>query len=109
MSRSSHRSPRTARLSVERLEDRTVAALAFGAAFGLDAIINAVATDGSNNVYIAGRFTDSLILDDVDPLTPPLTLAADYVDGFVASYDSAGNLRWAHRLGGSGTDTVVDI
>jgi hypothetical protein len=92
-----------------------VPALAFDSATALTSeggvtLGNATAIDGTGNVYVAGSFSGSLVLDDEDPETPPFTLAGGDMGGFVARYDSTGTPLWARRLGaGDDSDAVFDV
>src|SRR3990172_4842131 len=61
-----------------------------------------VAVDGSGNVYTTGYFRDTA---DFDPDADPFNLTSvDGPDVFVSKLDSAGNLGWARRLGGTSGD-----
>ncbi len=62
-----------------------------------------VAIYPSGGVLLTGDFRESLPLSTVT-----LTSAGDY-DGFVASFDDAGELRFAHALGGPGKDLGASI
>jgi len=53
----------------------------------------AVATDGSDNVYVTGAFYDTAAFG-------PYTFAGN--GGFLVKYDSSGNLQWARTIGNSG-------
>ena len=66
--------------------------------------------DSSSNVFVSGAFTGSA---DFDPGPGVHTLSAmppSFVgdrDIFVAKYDSAGNLGWAHSFGSPGDDAAI--
>lgn len=94
------RGPRSVRLSLERLEDRTVPALVFDSAFhfGGDSLQegNSVAADSSGNVYVGGYFIEQVELAPGQILFPG---SGETKGGFVASYSASGGLRWAHQLG----------
>ncbi|MFT3700173.1 MAG: hypothetical protein QM831_43910 [Kofleriaceae bacterium] len=64
---------------------------------------NHVALDGSNNIYIAGRYAGTLSFG-ADSIT-----SAGSFDGFVLSLDPTGGYRWAKSLGGQFTDTTSSI
>ena len=68
---------------------------------------NALATDASGNVYVAGSFKGTV---DFDPSagTVNLTSAGD-ADIFVQKLNSSGNLVWAKKMGGIGNDGAYSI
>jgi hypothetical protein len=53
--------------------------------------MDAVATDDSGNVYVAGRMAASMVIGDT---TIPKAGGSSY-SYFLAKYTSAGNFRWA--------------
>jgi len=63
----------------------------------------ALAVDGSDNVYITGNFSGSNV--DFDPGAGTTNLSSNGSnDIFFAKYNSSGEYRWAHSIGGSGED-----
>jgi hypothetical protein len=61
--------------------------------------INAIASDSSGNIYIAGAFSGTA---DFNPGAGVTNLvAAGGEDMFFAKYDAAGSLVWARKAGGS--------
>jgi hypothetical protein len=66
-----------------------------------------IAVDGSGNVLVSGRFENTVDFDP-GPGTSNLTSIGG-VDVFVLKLDSAGQLIWAKRMGGVGTDRARDI
>jgi hypothetical protein len=54
-----------------------------------------IAVDGSNNVYLSGRFTTA-------NLTNPVLTKIGAADVFALKLDSSGNTTWAKNFGGSG-------
>jgi Planctomycete extracellular/Beta-propeller repeat len=104
-------SPKTARrLAVESLEDRRVLSVDFGGAFALGSTLpdagGNVTVDAVGNTYVSGSFRDTVDFDP-GPAVYPLTSTQDSGGAFlgnvfVAKYDSAGELLWAQRMGGSG-------
>ena len=66
-----------------------------------------VATDGSGNVYVAGRFTGTV---DFDPSTTGQDNHSSNGgdDIFLSKFDSSGSFIWAKTWGGSGTVDVGD-
>lgn len=75
----------------------------------------AIALDGSNNVYVMGKFYYTV---DFDPGVTTYTLTAHtngYPDIFFAKYTSAGNFVWAKNIGNpaayfiSCEDMTVDV
>src|SRR5207247_5066877 len=65
----------------------------------------AVVTDGSGNIYLAGYFMSSI---DFGNGTGSLTSAGDY-DMFIAKFSSAGVPLWTKRYGGTGKEFVTSI
>ncbi|MBP9081451.1 MAG: T9SS type A sorting domain-containing protein [Bacteroidia bacterium] len=64
--------------------------------------INAIISDSSGNIYIAGGFSGTV---DFNPGAGVTNLvAAGGEDMFFAKYDDNGSLVWARKAGGSGSD-----
>jgi hypothetical protein len=62
--------------------------------------VEAIAIDGSGNLYVTGRFSGTV---DFNPGTGTSNLtAASSSDLFIAGYTSSGGYRWAFTLGGTG-------
>jgi hypothetical protein len=113
-----HRRPATAKLRLERLEDRAVPAFGLGWAFHVGGLVGdsgqGVAVDGGGNVYVTGNFNGANV--NFDPLNPTPAPSAylssnpayinqetkDY-DPFVAEYTPGGRLLWATSLGSLGS------
>jgi hypothetical protein len=65
-------------------------------------VVNAVAADGSNNVFATGSFLTSI---DLDPGTAVRSRAsAGSYDIFVVQLNSAGSYSWGETMGGVGND-----
>ncbi|MFO8054301.1 MAG: hypothetical protein R6U19_03955, partial [Bacteroidales bacterium] len=64
-----------------------------------------VETDGHDNIYIGGRFKDTLFFTSNDYLIAP----TNYYDGFIAKYDSSGTYLWGRKFGGNHNDYPVDL
>lgn len=64
--------------------------------------------DGSENIYVAGRFQGNIDLDPDSSNTDLRTTAGNF-DTFVAKYDSNGNYIWGLNYGGSASDTPEKI
>jgi hypothetical protein len=77
-------------------------AVSFGTV-GEDAV-RGVAVDPAGNVYVAGSFDGPMTLGGRVALT-----TRGRTDAFVASYTSAGALRWARSFGGRGMDEANAI
>lgn len=83
-----------------------VSVVTFGAG-GTDQALD-VAWDGTGNVYLLGSFTGTVDFDP-GPSTSNLTSASSVEDAFVVKYGNAGNVIWAKRIGGSGSDRMMSI
>ena len=68
-----------------------------------------IAVDGSGNVYITGYFQGSDVDFDPDPIDEHLLTSNGSADIFVAKYHTAGDLDWAHNIGGTGFDDGAAI
>jgi hypothetical protein len=66
-----------------------------------------IITADSSGAYLAGHFTNTAYFNN-DTSHPILTSAGD-ADGFVLKLDTTGNLVYATRAGGSGTDYAVGV
>ncbi len=64
---------------------------------------NRVSADAIGNVYLTATFSDTVALDDVTMTSRGGT------DVLIASYDSAGNLRWLQQAGGVSYDASCAI
>jgi hypothetical protein len=70
---------------------------------------SSVALDSSNNVYVAGSFTDTVDFNPAGPLHTNLT--ANGQDAFLCKYDKDGAFLWVRAWGSNGQDRVntVDV
>jgi hypothetical protein len=74
--------------------------------------LGGMTVDDQGNILVTGGFTDPGGADGVRVFgegTRSVALEADYIDVFVASYDSDGELNWANRAGGAREDVGSDI
>ena len=62
-----------------------------------------IATDSNGNVYVTGRYFDSVTIGSTT-----LTSAGLY-DAFVAKYDTSGTAQWALGIGGGNNDSGYSI
>ena len=75
----------------------------------------AVGVDSNNNVFVAGRFTDTMTFDPSDSngdLDLESRTSSGGADMFLASYDPTGVFRFAHTFGAPGSstdDTIFDL
>src|SRR5437763_15118637 len=63
----------------------------------------AIATDAAGNVYITGKFNDTINFGNGTPALVAIKTGTK-TDGFVAKFNSSGLCQWSMRLGGPGTD-----
>lgn len=64
--------------------------------------------DASGNLYVTGKFTNSLTFEAGTPSSFTLTSAGG-TDIFIAKYDMNGNFIWAKKSGGTGNDEANDL
>ncbi len=70
-------------------------------------VSTAITTDSVNNIYIAGRFVQTV---DFDPDVSIFELQAQNgTDAFIAKLQNDGEFIWANRIGGQGTSSISDI
>ena len=67
-----------------------------------------ISTDRNGNVYIAGEFNGNITFYKEDN-TPGISFTGSTVDGFLAKYDSNGNVLWAAKQSGTGTEISYDV
>ena len=78
-------------------------------------VVNAVAVDGSNNVYMGGYFNGGgSTLTNADgsiyyPLNPSASIQGQGNDGYIVKYNAAGYVQWVGRIAGGFSETVVAI
>jgi len=71
--------------------------------------VSGVAVDKFDNIYVAGNFRSSVVVDQSGVSTPiSLTSKGDY-DIFIAKYTPDGRLIWAKSIGGSGLDQANNL
>lgn len=68
------------------------------------AIGNCLATDPDGNIYLSGRYGDTLTLDTVF-----ITGQDTFANIFIAKYDTAGHVKWARSVGSSLTANHNDL
>jgi hypothetical protein len=68
-----------------------------------DDAVHGVAIDPAGNVYVAGSFAAPMMLGTTTLMNRGRN------DAFVASYTSAGTLRWARAIGGRGQDEAMAV
>ncbi len=64
---------------------------------------NAIITDNSGNIYVAGNFNGSISHDTYNLTSRGLQ------DVFVAKYTSAGTIVWIKQIGGTGTESMYGL
>jgi hypothetical protein len=63
-----------------------------------DSQAQAISVDSNGNVYVTGRFHGTNTFGSGETNETALTADNATADGFLASYDSAGNLNWAKQI-----------
>ena len=64
--------------------------------------IRSVKTDATNNIFVTGLFEETADFDPTEGVS--LRTSKGLEDIFLAKYNPAGQLIWAHVIGGSGSD-----
>ncbi|MBS9769704.1 MAG: DUF4347 domain-containing protein, partial [Trichodesmium erythraeum GBRTRLIN201] len=67
---------------------------------------NSIATDSSGNVLVGGSFESYIDIDGDGSID---LIPDGFGDGYVAKFDSNGNLVWAKQIGGSNWDSPYSI
>ena len=66
--------------------------------------VDAVASDAQGNVYLSGKFEDSLFIEgQTDPIS-----SNGSADIMIVKYDKSGVLQWIKHFGGIGEDNIFD-
>lgn len=60
--------------------------------------------DSEGDVIVTGNFSKTIQFED-----SILTSDDDYTDIFIAKFDSSGNFKWAHQMGGYRTDEAIKV
>ncbi|MBP7809100.1 MAG: SBBP repeat-containing protein [Bacteroidia bacterium] len=68
----------------------------------------AICTDASGNVYVAGYFSDGVEFDP-DITNQFLMTSFGSTDAFILKLDPSGNFIWARQIGGSLSDDITGI
>jgi hypothetical protein len=66
--------------------------------------IDAVTSDHLSNVYVSGKFEDSIYVTGY----PFPVISAGQADIMIVKYDSTGIFQWIKKIGGTGEDNVFD-
>jgi hypothetical protein len=69
---------------------------------GVDAPTD-IMIDATGDVFLSGIFEDTLVIE------PTNLVSKDYIDSFIAKYDSLGNLKWIRQLSGLGSEYCVTM
>lgn len=64
-----------------------------------------VTTDYQGNLFVCGRYQDTIVFDSTTFFTGNVT----YYNGFIAKYDSSGTFQWARNFGGNHHDYASAI
>lgn len=68
--------------------------------------IGGIGADDASNIYIGGRFTDSLFVFETDTL---VNTVAGQADIFLSKFDSSGQILWTKSFGGSYDESIVGL
>ncbi len=68
-----------------------------------------IGVDAAGSVYVAGRFSGSLVVIPSSRGGPGLSLVSAGYDAFVVKLDGAGGVQWAKALGGAGNDYAYGV
>ena len=74
-----------------------------------DQYLHGLEVDAEGNTYVAGYFWGQLCFFNDTCVYAHSDGQSERTDIFVASYDTARNLRWVRTFGGTGTDRVHDM
>lgn len=70
-------------------------------------LANSITLDNAENIYIAGRFSDTV---DFDPGTEIYDLVSNgSTDAFIQKLDSSGNFIWVKSVGNTSADNIFSI
>lgn len=67
----------------------------------------AIEVDAQNNVYVAGMFYNTIVLDSLNPAATATSNGFD--DVFLAKFDASGNFSWIKSFGGFNADNLKDM
>ncbi len=73
--------------------------------FGFDrATVDVVTLDENENVFVLGRYSDSIIFD-IDSDSPVILTTESINNIYMAKFDESGNFIWAKNIEGSGAES----
>lgn len=70
-------------------------------------LVESVAVDSNENVYVGGTFREFINLDRNDKALP--TQSRGEIDVFLMALDRGGNIRWTGHMGGANSDALGEI
>lgn len=73
---------------------------------GSDNVV-ALNTDSQNNLYVAGMFYNTIVLDSSNANST--IISNGYDDVYLAKFDAAGNFLWVKSFGGTYSDNLKDM
>lgn len=108
------RYPKTGKLNLQCLEDRSVPSFGFGSAFhfgntGFD-VGHDIAIDSAGDIYVSGYYSGTVDFDPngTNPSSSHVLSSANEFQGYAAKYLADGTFQWVTDLG-TGAYSAIDV